>query len=170
MGPAEPRAVIIDCTESLPKGLTVLDALKGAEVTAILPVVLIVANGEEYRSDLLRRVAAILSYPLSAEELRTSVLTTGFRLLGDASALHLRYENGTARREVERLLKTVMGFGGVYRRMMARVANLEARPTIAFEFKLVPLAPYEFFFIDYEWSGPKHELHRFDWVNSLHVG
>jgi hypothetical protein len=26
------------------------------------------------------------------------------------------------------------------------------------------LATYEFFFIDYEWSGEKHELHRFDWL------
>jgi len=26
----------------------------------------------------------------------------------------------------------------------------------------MPVAPYEFFFIDYEWSGEKHELHRFD--------
>ncbi|HUS70254.1 MAG TPA: hypothetical protein VM075_05720 [Anaerolineae bacterium] len=31
-------------------------------------------------------------------------------------------------------------------------------------FKLMPLAPYEFFFIGYEWSGEKHELHRFDWL------
>ena len=76
-------------------------------------------------------------------------------------------EDPVAHREVDRLLKTVMGNGGTYRRMMARVANLEARPTIAFEFKLVPLAPYEFFFIDYEWSGVKHELHRFDWLYYL---
>jgi len=170
IGPAEPRVVIIDCTESLPEGLALLDVLKSAEVTAFLPVILIVEDGDEHRSDLLTRVAAIVSYPVSPEELRISVLMTGFRLLGDASALRLSYENGTARRNVERLLRTIMGFGGIYRRMMARVANLEARPTIAFEFKLVPLAPYEFFFIDYEWSGAKHELHRFDWVNSLHVG
>jgi hypothetical protein len=170
MGPAEPRVVIIDCTESLSEGLALLDVLKGAQATAVLPVILIVGDGEEHRSDLVGRVAAIISYPLSPPELRASVLKTGFRLVGDAFALRVSYEDGASRRELERLLRTVMGFGGIYRRMMARVANLEARPTIAFEFKLVPLAPYEFFFIDYEWSGPKHELHRFDWVNSLHVG
>jgi len=26
------------------------------------------------------------------------------------------------------------------------------------------MAIYEFFFIDCEWSGEKHELHRFDWL------
>jgi CheY-like chemotaxis protein len=170
MGPAEPRVVVLDCTDSLSEGLEVLRSLKGSDSTANLPAILIVDKEEQYASNLRTRVAGIISHPVPPEELRTCVLMTGFRLLGDASALKLGLQDGTARRQVERLLRTVMGFGGVYRRMMARIANLEARPTIAFEFKLVPLAPYEFFFIDYEWSGERHELHRFDWVNSLRVG
>lgn len=34
----------------------------------------------------------------------------------------------------------------------------------------MPLAPYEFFFIDYEWSGEKHELHWFDWLYQSAIG
>ncbi len=167
MGPAEPRAVMIDGTGLWSEALRLLDDLKASGDTARIPVILIADAPGEYPAELRARVASVLSDPASAEEVRNSVSRTGFRLLGDASGFELALEDGATRREVDRLLTTVMGAGGKYRRMMAQIANLEARPTIAFEFKLVPLAPYEFFFIDYEWSGEKHPLHRFDWVYSL---
>ena len=164
MGPSEPRVVTIDCANSPSEGLTLLEQLKGSDVTARVPVVLIVDAEDQYPAELRARVAGIISHPLSPEEVRASISRTGFRLLGDAFGFTLTFPGTIMRREVEHLLNTVTGFGGTYRRMMARIANLEARPTIAFEFKFVPLAPYEFFFIDYEWSGVKHELHRFDWL------
>ncbi len=167
MGPAEPRAVMIDGTGLRSEALRLLDDLKASGDTACIPVILIAGAPGEYPAELRARVASVLSYPASAEEVRNSVSRTGFRLLGDASGFQFDLEDSATRREVDRLLTTVMGAGGKYRRMMAQIANLEARPTIAFEFKLVPLAPYEFFFIDYEWSGEKHPLHRFDWVYSL---
>lgn len=167
MGPAEPRAVMIDGMGLQSEALRLLDDLKASGDTARIPVILIAGAPGEYPAELRARVASVLSYPASAEKVRNSVSRTGFRLLGDASGFELALEDAATRREVDRLLTTVMGAGGKYRRMMAQIANLEARPTIAFEFKLVPLAPYEFFFIDYEWSGEKHPLHRFDWVYSL---
>jgi len=167
MGPAEPRAVMIDGMGLQSEALRLLDDLKASGDTARIPVILIAGAPGEYPAELRARVASVLSYPASAEEVRNSVSRTGFRLLGDASGFQFDLEDSATRREVDRLLTTVMGAGGKYRRMMAQIANLEARPTIAFEFKLVPLAPYEFFFIDYEWSGEKHPLHRFDWVYSL---
>jgi CheY-like chemotaxis protein len=167
MAVGEPRVVIVDAREGLPVGEAALDDLKGSADTASVPVILIVDDEGSSPAGLRTRVAAAIRSPVSAEEIRTRVLLTGFRVLGDAAGFQLASEDRGTHREVDRLLKTVMGNGGAYRRMMARVANLEARPTIAFEFKLVPLAPYEFFFIDYEWSGVRHELHRFDWLYYL---
>jgi len=167
MAAGEPRVVIVDARKSLSVAQAALDDLKGSADTASLPVILIVDDEGSFPAELRTRVAAAIRSPASAEEIRTRVLLTGFRVLADAVGFQMASEDPVARREVDRLLKTVMGNGGTYRRMMARVANLEARPTIAFEFKLVPLAPYEFFFIDYEWSGVKHELHRFDWLYHL---
>jgi CheY-like chemotaxis protein len=167
MATGEPRVVIVDAREGLPVGRAALNDLKGSSDTASLPVILIVDSEGSSPADLRTRVAAAIRSPVSAEEIRTRVLLTGLRVLGDAAGFQLASEDPVAHSEVDRLLKTVMGNGGTYRRMMARIANLEARPTIAFEFKLVPLAPYEFFFIDYEWSGVRHELHRFDWLYYL---
>jgi CheY-like chemotaxis protein len=167
MAVGEPRVVIVDARKGLPVGQAALDDLKGSADTASVPVILIVDNEESSPAGLRTSVAACIKSPVSAEEIRTRVLLTGFRVLGDAAGFQLVSEDADTHREVERLLKTVMGNGGTYRRMMARIANLEARPTIAFEFKLVPLAPYEFFFIDYEWSGVRHALHRFDWLYYL---
>jgi CheY-like chemotaxis protein len=170
MGPGEPRVVIVDSADGVSAGVALLDDLKAAKETEGVPVIFIEGYDERCSLDLRRRVAAVISQPVSAEAIRSAVFLTGFRLRGDASGFHPQSRDTITRNEVERLLGTVMGAGGSYRRMMARVANVEARPTIAFEFKLVPLAPYEFFFIDYEWSGAKHELHRFDWLYSLGAG
>ena len=170
MAPREPRVVIVDCPDGVSAGVALMDDLKAAKDTQGVPVIFIEGENERCSLDLRRRVAAVISQPVSAEAIRSAVFLTGFRLRGDASGFHPQFRDTITRNEVERLLGTVMGAGGSYRRMMARVANVEARPTIAFEFKLVPLAPYEFFFIDYEWSGAKHELHRFDWLHSLGVG
>jgi CheY-like chemotaxis protein len=170
MGPGEPRVVIIDRSDGVAAGVALMDDLKAVENTEGVPMILIVGENESCSLDLRRRVAAVISQPVSADAIRSAVFLTGFRLRGDASGFHQQVEDMRTRNEVERLLGAVMGAGGSYRRMMARVANAEARPTIAFEFKLVPLAPYEFFFIDYEWSGAKHELHRFDWLYSLDAG
>ncbi len=167
MGSGEPRLVMIDCIPSQGKGLKVVEDLKGTEETAHIPVVVILSPEAELPPEVRRRVADVIRYPVSPEEVRTAVFKTGFRLLGDARGFDLALPDRSARREAEGLLRTVMGAGGEYRRMMAQIANAEARPTIAFEFKLAPRAPYEFFFIDYEWSGAKHPFHRFDWFWSL---
>ena len=169
MAVGEPRVVIVDARKGEPVGQAALEDLKGSADTASLPVILIVDDEGSSTVDLITRVAAAIRSPVSAEDIRTRVLLTGFRVLGDAEGFQLDSEDSLMRREINRLLRTVMGNDGTYRRMMARIANLEARPTIAFEFKLVPLAPYEFFFIDYEWSGVRHELHRFDWLYYLHA-
>ncbi|NIN64389.1 MAG: hypothetical protein GTO63_06750 [Anaerolineae bacterium] len=163
MGSGEPRLVMIDCIPSQGKGLKVVGDFKGTEETAHIPVVVILSPEAELTPEVRRQVADVIRYPVSPEEVRTTVFKTGFRLLGDARGFDLALPDQSARREAEDLLRTVMGSGGGYRRMMAQIANAEARPTIAFEFKLVPRAPYEFFFIDYEWSGAKHPFHRFDW-------
>jgi hypothetical protein len=170
MAPEEPRAVIVDCSDGAEAVAALLEELRAAGDTAGVPVILIEAEDERCSLDLKRRVVTVIDRPLSVEALRSAVYLTGFRLRGDASGFHPQLDETITRNEVEHLLGTVMGAGGRYARMMARVANAEARPTIAFEFKLVPLAPYEFFFIDYEWSGAKHELHRFDWLYSLGAG
>jgi len=167
MGPGEPRVVVVDCADGIKTGEALLEGLRKAEGTAGVPVILVEGNDERCSLELRRRVAAVICQPVSAEAIRSAVYVTGFRLRGDASGFHPRFEDATTRNEVANLLGTVMGAEGSYRRMMARIANAEARPTIAFEFKLVPLAPYEFFFIDYEWSGAEHALHRFDWLYSL---
>jgi len=170
MGPHEPLAVMIDCTAAPWEGFELAAALKNSKPTRQIPVVLILDTEAEVPLEVRTLVASLLAYPVSPEEVRTSILMTGFRLLGDATGFKLAFNDKSAQREVDRLLSAVMGVGGMYRRMMARIANLEGRPTIAFEFKLVPLAPYEFFFIDYEWSGVKNPLHRFDWLYSLGSG
>ncbi len=167
MAPEEPRVVVVDCSGGIAAGVALVEELKAARDTEGVPVIFIENEDERSSLDLKRRVAAVISRPVSAEALRSAVYLTGFRLRGDASGFRLKSGETNTRNEVQRLVSTVMGAGGSYRRMMARVANVEARPTIAFEFKLVPLAPYEFFFIDYEWSGARHELHRFDWLYSL---
>lgn len=167
MGPDEPRAVMIDCTAARSEGFELVGALKNSKPTEQIPVVLILDGEARIPQDVRTLVACVLAHPVRPEEVRTSIIMTGFRVLGDATGFKLAFNDRSTQREVERLLSTVMGVGGTHRRTMARIANLEGRPTIAFEFKLVPLAPYEFFFIDYEWSGVKNPLHRFDWFSSL---
>jgi CheY-like chemotaxis protein len=166
-GPAEPRVVMIDCTTRQSEGFRLLHDLKGSEDTARIPVILILAAEAQLQPEVRIQLPVALRYPVLPQEARTAVFKTGFRLQADARGFHVAFRDGCTRLEVDRLLNTVMGTGGEYRRMMARIANAEARPTIAFEFKLVPHAPYEFFFIDYEWSGVKHPFHRFDWFWSL---
>jgi hypothetical protein len=170
LAPEEPRVVIVDCSDGTAAAVALMEELKAAPDTEGVPVILIQGENERCSLDLKRRVAAVIDRPVLAEALRSAVYLTGFRLRGDPSGFRPQSDDTTTRNEVQRLLGKVMGAGGSYRRMMARVANVEARPTIAFEFKLVPLDPYEFFFIDYEWSGAKHELHRFDWLYSLGAG
>jgi hypothetical protein len=170
MGPGGVRLAIIDCVSSQAKGLKVVEDLKGAEETAHIPVAVVLSPEAELEPEVRRQVADIIHYPVSPEAVRTAVFKTGFRLLGDAGGFDLALQDGSRGREAGRLLRAVMGAQGEYRRMMAQIANAEARPAIAFEFKLVPQAPYEFFFIDYEWSGSKHPLHRFDWFWSLADG
>ncbi len=170
IGPGGLRLAIIDCISSEAKGLKVVDDLKGAEETIHIPLAVILSPEAELQPDLRGQVADTIRYPVSPEAVRTAVFKTGFRLLGDAGGFDLALQDGSRGEEAGRLLRRVMGARGEYRRMMAQIANAEARPTIAFEFKVVPQAPYEFFFIDYEWSGPKHPLHRFDWFWSLAGG
>ncbi len=170
MGPGGPRLAIIDCISSQAKGLKVVEDLKRVKETVHIPVAVILSPEAELEPEMRRQVADTIRYPVSPEAVRTAVFKTGFRLLGDAGGFDLALQDGSRGRETERLLRTVMGAQGEYRRMMAQIANAEARPTIAFEFKVVPQAPYEFFFIDYEWSGFKHPLHRFDWFWSLAGG
>jgi CheY-like chemotaxis protein len=165
-GPEEPRALILDLTKRRSEGLQLVTELKGSADTASIPLIAIVQEESELPPGLRTRVSDYVALPFSPERLRASVFQTGYRLSGDAYGLTLKIEDALTRREVRRLLDLVMGIGGEYRRIMARLANLEGRPTIAFEFKLVPIAPYEFFFLDYEWSGERHPLHRFDWLNS----
>lgn len=167
LGPGEPRAVILDLSSRPSEGLGLVSELKDSQDTAHIPLILV--GAEALSTQMRARVSDSLPVPLSAERLRASVFQTGYRLLGDAQGLSLDIEDALARREVRRVLDLVMGIGGGYRRIMARVANLEGRPTTAFEFKLVPIAPYEFFFLDYEWSGECHPLHRFDWLDSYSV-
>lgn len=166
IGPGEPRAVMLECTSSSSEGFNLLRALKESRDTARIPVVLVLGE-VQYSSDVRTMVASIIRHPVSPEEMRLSIFRTGFRLLGDTTGFKLAFRDRSIQREVDGLLNMVLGVGGIYRRMMAQIANAEARPTIAFEFKLVPVAPYEFFFIDYEWSGVKNEFHRFDWLNSF---
>ncbi len=110
--------------------------------------------------------ASVARLPISEANLRMSVFVTGFRLSGGTHGLQFPNLGLDIDREINGLLNTVFGPGGAYRRMMVQIANAEQRPTIAFEFKLVPIAPYDFFFLDYEWSGVKSDLHRFDWLYS----
>jgi hypothetical protein len=168
-GPGEPRALIIDLANRPSEGLELMAELKDSADTASIPLIAIVPDENELPLSLRTRLSDSIALPLSPERLRASVFQTGYRLSGDAYSLTMGIEDTFTRREVWRLLNLVMGIGGAYRRIMARVANLEGRPTIAFEFKLVPIAPYEFFFLDYEWSGEQHPLHRFDWLNSYAV-
>jgi len=168
-GPAEPRALIIDLTSQRAEGLGLVAELKDSVETAHIPLIAIVRKEDEIPVRLRARVSDFVAMPFSPERIRASVFRTGYRLSGDAYGLNMEIEDALTRHEVSRLLNLVMGIGGTYRRIMARVANLEGRPTIAFEFKLVPIAPYEFFFLDYEWSGEQHPLHRFDWLNSYAV-
>lgn len=167
MGPSEPRAVLLDCTGSSSDALNILRILKKSRDTARIPVVLIVSDEAQCPSDLRPMVAAFIQHPISAEEVRCSVFRMRFQLNGNAAGFTLPYQERSIQHEVDRLLNTVLGVGGVYLRMMAQIANIEMRPTIAFEFKLVPVAPYDFFFMDYEWSGIKNEFHRFDWLYTL---
>jgi hypothetical protein len=170
MAPGEPRVAVIDGSVPTAQALQLVADLKDSPDTAHVPLIVVLPAGEHWPLELLARVSGAIQLPLSTEEIRASVFMTGFRLAGDAYGFKMEFSDILTRREVERLLSRVMGVGGGYRRMMMRLANLEARPTIAFEFKLVPIAPYEFFFLDYEWSGAFSLLHRFDWLYSYAVG
>lgn len=167
MGPSEPRAIMLDCTSSSSDSFNVLRALKKSRNAARIPTILIIGDEALCPSDLRPMVAAFVQYPVSAEEVRCSVFRTRIQLSGNATGFTLPYRDRSIQREVDRLLNTILGVGGVYLRMMTQIANMEMRPTIAFEFKLVPIAPYDFFFLDYEWSGVKDEFHRFDWLYTL---
>jgi hypothetical protein len=108
-------------------------------------------------------IAAFAHYPVSRDDICRCIYATGFRLIGGPQGLKFPKLGPKIIDEIHGLLNTVFGPGGAYRRMMVQIANQEQRPTIAFEFKLVPIDPYDFFFLDYEWSGLRDPINLFDW-------
>jgi hypothetical protein len=116
-------------------------------------------------------IAATIRYPLiSREHLSSSIMLTGYRLFGSPLGFEWPEIGAIFLKELENLFNAILGPGRSYLRMMVHIANKEQRPTIAFEFKLVPIAPYDFFFLDYEWSGQHDPFHRFDWLYDIGDG
>lgn len=162
--PSEPKAIWLDFSTSLTMGLELLSKLKEDKDAACLPIIPVVTDPASFPVELRAAVTSYIKLPVSRENVRQSIILTGFRLTGTARGFHLSQFDPVAHQSIYGLLHTVFGPDQAYLRMMVNVANLEQRPTIAFEFKVVPQDPFDFFFLDYEWSGQKHPLHRFDWA------
>lgn len=161
--PSEPKAVLLDFTTSIDLSWDIVKRLKSRRDTSSIPIVPIVEDESKIPVDLRPLVASFLQVPVAEDNARLSVFLTGFRLTGGPQGFQFPGLGLSIQHEIDNLLNTVFGPNNAYRRMMVQIANAEQRPTIAFEFKLVPIAPYDFFFLDYEWSGARSTLHRFDW-------
>lgn len=168
--PSEPKAVIVDCTQQRQFGLEIINRLRRDRDASSIPIIPIIENESYFPAELRSMVAAFTQYPISHENLCRNVFLTGFRLIGGPSGFQFPHLGRELQLSLSSLLKTIFGPGYAYLRMMAQIANAQQRPTIAFEFKLVPADPYDFFFLDYEWSGEMNPLHRFDWAYNLGEG
>ena len=161
---SEPKAILLDFAESGSASIEIMRQLKSRQDTSYIPLIPIVEDESLLLPEVHSMVASFAHIPIG-EDVIASVFMTGFRLSGSVNGWQLPVVGGTTvLREIDALLRTVFGAGGAYRRMMTQIANAEKRPTVAFEFKLVPIAPYDFFFLDYEWSGSKSDYHCFDWL------
>lgn len=166
----EPKAILLDMENLQSFSKEIIQELKGGNDTSGIPIIPICKDEASLTPKLRSLISSYIPLPIIAESIRLSVFMTGFRLTGGPQGFRFPDLDLSIQREIERLLSTVFGPGGAYRRMMVQIANAEQRPTIAFEFKLVPADPYDFFFLDYEWSGPKSPLHRFDWLYNFGDG
>ncbi len=168
----EPKAVLLDFMTSYDASLKILKTLKNQDDTASISVIPIIEDVSRLPAEERAMVtSSIHPHPFSIDDLYYSVYFTGFRLSGDSHGFQLPGEFGMkTQQNIEGLLNTIFGVNRAYLRMMTQIANYEQRPSIAFEFKLVPGDPYDFFFLDYEWSGVKNPLHRFDWLYNIGDG
>jgi CheY-like chemotaxis protein len=162
--PSEPKALWLDFATSREAGLAMMEQLKQDRDAACLPVVPIVDDASWFPASLRAAVTTHTQLPVSRESVRQSLVLTGFRLTASTRGFDLSGFEPAVQRSIDGLLHTILGPGLAYLRMMISVANEEQRPTVAFEFKIVPQDPYDFFLLDYEWSGPKDPAHRFDWA------
>lgn len=164
-----PKMVVIDHISSDPASIALLHTLKNSEDVASVPVILIADTGVHYPLEIRMKLATILRTPLCSKEIQSTVFKTGFQLVSTGDGFQIPMQNRIVRKEIGDLLRTILGLDGEHGRAMMRIANAEARPCIAFEYKLVPVAPFDFFFIDYEWAGPKSDYHNYDWVTDFAV-
>jgi CheY-like chemotaxis protein len=161
---SDPKVIMLDFDTSKDVSLEIVKALKSSRDTSYIPIIPITEDEESLPSSLIPMISSIVRLPIDNDNLNKNVYFTGFQLYGGPNGFKYPNLGLNTQHEINSLLNTVFGPGGAYRRMMVQIANTEQRPTIAFEFKLVPLDPYDFFFLDYEWSGKKDPLHRFDWA------
>ncbi len=168
--PSEPKAIMLDFIASPSASSEILVRLKDDKDASSIPIIPIVEDEFGFPTRLRPMVASFVQLPMSKENVRLSVFLTGFRLVGDSHGFQLPNLGLSIQQRIDNLLNIVFGPDRAYRRMMMQIANAEQRPTIAFEFKLVPTDPYDFFFLDYEWSGLKSSLHRFDWAYAFGDG
>ncbi len=168
--PSEPKVVIVDCTRERERGLALINSLRNDRDATVIPIIPIVEDEQHFPAELHAMVTTFTTFPISHEDLCRNVFLTGFRLVGGPTGFQFPRLGRELQFSLNSLLKTIFGPGYAYLRMMVQIANAEQRPTIAFEFKLVPTDPYDFFFLDYEWSGIKSALHRFDWAYNVGEG
>lgn len=167
---SEPKAIIVEFDSNSSKSQDLIKKIKNNSNTSYIPIIPMVHDTNNLPIELRTMVASIIQSPINENKIERCVYNTGFRLVGSSSGFQIPNLNSDIQADIVSLLKIVFGPGSAYRRMMVQIANAEQRPTIAFEFKLVPIAPYDFFFLDYEWSGTKNEYHRFDWLFNFSDG
>lgn len=159
----EPKAIIFDLRNSKDRVVEIAKEIKRRSETSYIPIIPLVEDEEDLPRELRPMIASFAHYPISDEDICHSIYVTGFRLIGGPGGLKFPNLGLKIQNDVDNLLNIIFGPMGAYRRMMVQIANHEQRPTIAFEFKLVPIDPYDFFFLDYEWSGTKGPINSFDW-------
>ena len=167
---SEPKAIMLDFSTSKNLSLEIVKKIKSKADSSYIPIIPIINNEDSLPPNLRPMISSYVQLPITTESVLYSVYFTGFQLLGSPMGFKIPNLGLRIQREIDSLLKTVFGINGAYRRMMVQIANIEQRPTIAFEFKLVPIDPYDFFYLDYEWSGVKSPNHRFDWAFSFGDG
>lgn len=161
---SEPKAIILDLRKSKNHIVEIAKEVKSRSETSYIPIIPLVQDEDDLPHELRPMIASLAHYPITVEDICRSIYMTGFRLTGGPQGIRFPKLGEKVINDIGNLLNIIFGPGGAYRRMMVQIANNEQRPTIAFEFKLVPIDPYDFFFLDYEWSGPKDPLNRFDWL------
>lgn len=162
--PSEPRVILLDFTTFPEQSVQIARQLKGDKDGSCIPIIPLVDESSDLPHDVQAMVASAAPLKSLQESVRLSTFLTGFRLSGGPQGLQLPILGVSIQRDLDAFLRTVLGTGWTNLHRMVEIANVEERPTIAFEFKIVPADPYDFFFLDYEWSGPKDPFHRFDWA------